>query len=128
MIPAYGVGGVERRAVSSGARRGRRPGASPARRGEWDASYDGYVAAGEETDDELFGDDGGEHVLHQFAFALHGGLHRVALAPDIDPALLRASVGSTHRQLGVDQLAEMGGHAWAGAWCSGGETRRWTPP
>ena len=128
MIPAYGVGGLLNGVLC---RRGRDAALSAHHlpdRAEWDASYDGYVAAGEETDDELFGDDGGEHVLHQFAFALHGGLHPVALAPDIDPALYAFQWDRLIANSVSHRLAEMGGTPWAGAWCSGGETRRWTPP
>ena len=65
---------------------------------------------GEETDDELFGDDGGEHVLHQFAFALHGGLHPVALAPEVDPALYAFQWDRLIANSVSHQLAEMGGH------------------
>ena len=120
MLPAYGVGGLLNGVLC---RRGRDAALSAHHlpgRAEWDASYDGYVAAREETDDELFGDDGGEHILHQFAFALHGGLHPVALAPEVDPALYAFQWDRLIANSVSYQLADMGGDTVGGCVVLGG--------
>mmetsp|Transcript_494 Transcript_494/g.1145 ORF Transcript_494/g.1145 Transcript_494/m.1145 type:complete len:503 (-) Transcript_494:139-1647(-) len=79
------------------------------------------VEAGTDVDD-LFGDDGGEHILHKLTAAIYGGMHPVMLAPaQSDGAswtfhwdrLIQSTVSA--------QLNEMGGDTIGGCVVVGGD-------
>ena len=131
MLPAYGVGGLLNATLC---RHGREAAAKKRWRDlaaeEWDVAVRGF-GAGEsfsgmivEGDvDELFGDDHGEHALHALAFALHGGLHPVALATKVspDPALWRFRWERLIQRSVSSALAENGGDTFGGCVVVGGD-------
>jgi len=131
MLPAYGIGGLLNATLC---RYGREAAAKKRWRDlaaeEWDVAVRGF-GAGEsfsgmivEGDvDELFGDDHGEHALHALAFALHGGLHPVALATKVspDPALWRFRWERLIQRSVSSALAENGGDTFGGCVVVGGD-------
>ena len=134
MLPAYGVGGLLNATLC---RRGRDAAAKRRWRDlaaeEWDVavrgfgslrsseSFSGMIVEGDV--DELFGDDQGEHALHALAFALHGGVHPVALATKVgtDPALWRFRWERLIQRSVSSALAENGGDTFGGCVVVGGD-------
>jgi hypothetical protein len=130
MLPAYGVGGLLNATLC---RYGRDAAAKKRWRDlaaeEWDVAVRGF-GAGEsfsgmivEGDvDELFGDDFGEHALHALAFALHGGVHPVALATKVqDPTLWKFRWERLIQRSVSSALAENGGDTFGGCVVVGGD-------
>ena len=131
MLPAYGVGGLLNATLC---RHGRDAAAKKQWRElsaeEWDVAVRGFRSGTEsfsgmivEGDvDELFGDDQGEHALHAMAFALHGGVHPVALATKVqDPALWRFRWERLIQRSVSSALAENGGDTFGGCVVVGGD-------
>ena len=131
MLPAYGVGGLLNATLC---RHGRDAAAKKQWRElsaeEWDVAVRGFRSGAEsfsgmivEGDvDELFGDDQGEHALHAMAFALHGGVHPVALATKVqDPALWRFRWERLIQRSVSSALAENGGDTFGGCVVVGGD-------
>ena len=131
MLPAYGVGGLLNATLC---RHGRDAAAKKQWRElsaeEWDFAVRGFRSGAEsfsgmivEGDvDELFGDDQGEHALHAMAFALHGGVHPVALATKVqDPALWRFRWERLIQRSVSSAPAENGGDTFGGCVVVGGD-------
>uniref|UniRef100_A0A7S0D4F5 EF-hand domain-containing protein n=1 Tax=Micromonas pusilla TaxID=38833 RepID=A0A7S0D4F5_MICPS len=129
MLPAYGVGGLLNATLC---RHGRE--AASKRRWrelvseEWDVAVEGFGAESfsgmivEGDVDELFGDDFGEHALHALAFALHGGVHPVALATKVqDPTLWKFRWERLIQRSVSSALAENGGDTFGGCVVVGGD-------
>jgi hypothetical protein len=129
MLPAYGVGGLLNATLC---RHGREFAAKRRWRElvseEWDVAVEGFGAESfsgmivEGDVDELFGDDFGEHALHALAFALHGGVHPVALATKVqDPTLWKFRWERLIQRSVSSALAENGGDTFGGCVVVGGD-------
>ena len=123
MLPAYGIGGLLNATLC---RHGREASARWAARElsteEWDSAVIGFGDTAEDID-ELFGDDNGEHAIHALAFALHGGVHPVALANKVndDVVLWRFRWERLIQRSVSSALSEYGGDTIGGCVVVGGD-------
>ena len=128
MLPAYGIGGLlNANLCRVGRARSARYASGEMTGEEWDVSIDGWdgrrVGDEEEDGDDLFGDDYGERALHAMAFALHGGVHPVALATKVtdDPLLWKFRWERLIQRSVSNSLQEYGGDTFGGCVVVGGD-------
>jgi hypothetical protein len=128
MLPAYGVGGLLNTLLNRYGREYAAMRHSPElSTEEWESAVGGFSEKGlenvaDDSVDELFGDDLGEHALRVFAFALHGGVHPVALATNVqDPTLWKFRWERLIQRSVSSALAENGGDTFGGCVVIGGD-------